>query len=85
MDYAQMKQEKETRYEEFCKTFADQLQLLGYIQSLEKDNENIRETIKTATTNKSKRYNNKIIRINNKDIKKYKKALSKMPPVPEFK
>ena len=85
MDYAQMKQEKETRYEEFCKTFADQLQLLGYIQSLEKDNENIRETIKTATTNKSKRYNNKIIRINDKDIKKYKKALSKMPQVPEFK
>jgi len=85
MDYAQMKQEKEKRYEEYCETYADQLQLQGYIDSLEKDNENITETIKAATTNRSKRYNNKIIKINNKDIKRYKAALSKMPPLPEFK
>jgi len=85
MDYAQMKQEKEARYEEYCKTYADQLQLQGYIASLEKDNESIREVIKTATVNKVKRYNNKILKINDKDIKKYQKALSQMPPVPEFK
>jgi len=85
MDYAQMKQEKETRYEEYCKTYADQLQLQGYISSLEKDNENIRETIKTATLNRVKRHNKKLIKINDKDIKKYNKALSLMPPVPEFK
>ena len=85
VDYAQMKQEKEARYEEHCKTYADQLQLLGYISSLEKDNENIRETIKTATLNRVKRHNKKLIKINDKDIKKYNKALSLMPPVPEFK
>ena len=85
MDYAQMKQEKEARYEEYCKTYADQLQLQGYINSLEKDNESIRETIKTATVNRVKRHNKKLLKINDKDIKKYNKALSYMPPVPEFK
>lgn len=85
MDYAQMKQEKDARYKEYCETYAEQLQLLGYISSLEKDNENIRETIKNAATNRIKRQNSKIIKINDKDIKKYNKALSLMPPVPEFK
>ena len=85
MDYAQMKQEKEARYEEHCKTYAEQLQLLGYIKSLEKDNESIREVIRTATTNRARRHNNKLFKINEKDIKKYNKALSLMPPVPEFK
>ena len=85
MDYAQMKQEKDARYKEYCETYADQLQLLGYISSLEKDNENIRETIKSATTNRVKRHNKKLIKINDKDIKRYNKALSQMPPVPEFK
>ena len=85
MDYAQMKQEKEARYEEYCKTYAEQLQLQGYIKSLEKDNESIREVIRTASTNRVRRHSNKLIKINDKDIKKYKKALSLMPPVPEFK
>jgi len=80
-----MKQEKDARYKEYCETYAEQLQLLGYISSLEKDNENIRETIKNAATNRIKRQNSKIIKINDKDIKKYNKALSLMPPVPEFK
>ena len=85
MDYAQMKKEKEERYEEYCKTYEEQLRLLGYIGSLEKDNESINEVIKTAATNRIKRYNRKVLKINEKDIAMYKKALSKMPPVPEFK
>ena len=83
MDYAQMKQEKDARYKEYCETYAEQLQLLGYIKSLEKDNGHLRET--TTTTNREARRVKKLIKINDKDIKKYNKALSKMPPVPEFK
>ena len=78
-----MKSEKDARYEEYSKTYAEQLQLLGYIKSLEKDNDDLRET--TTTTNRGARHVKKLIKINNKDIKKYKKALSTMPPVPEFK
>ena len=83
MDYAQMKREKDERQEEFNKTYADQLQLLGYINSLEKDNEHINEM--KPTTFMGKRRVKKLLKINNKDIKMYNKALSKMPPVPEFK
>ena len=85
MDYAQMKKEKDARYAQYNETYADQLQLQGYIDSLEKDNESIKEVIKTATKGGVRRHNNKILKINNKDIKKYQKALSSMPPVPEFK
>ena len=83
MDYAQMKREKETRYEEYCETYADQLQLQGYIKSLERDNEHLRDT--ETTTNRGARRVRKLIKINDKDIKMYNKALSKMPPLPEFK
>ena len=83
MDYAQMKQEKEARYKEFCETYAEQLRLQGYIDSLEKDNEHNRVT--TVTTKRGARLVKKFIKINDKDIKKYKKALSAMPPLPEFK
>jgi len=83
MDYAEMKREKDARYEEYCKTYADQLQLQGYISSLERDNEHLRDT--TTTTNRGARRVRKLIKINDKDIKMYNKALSKMPPVPEFK
>jgi len=83
VDYAQMKQEKDARYEEYCKTYAEQLQLQGYINSLEKDNEHNRDT--TVTTNRGKRRIRKLIKINDRDIKKYKKALSLLPPVPAFK
>jgi len=83
MDYAQMKQEKDARYEEYCKEYAEQLQLLGYIASLNKDNEDLRIT--TTTTKRGERRIRKLIKINDKDIKKYNKILSKMPPVPEFK
>jgi len=83
MDYAQMKQEKDARYEEYCNTFAEQLRLQGYIASLEKDNDDLRET--TTTTGRGARRVRKLIKINDKDIKKYKKALSVMPPVPPFK
>jgi len=85
VDYAQMKLEKEKRYEEYCNTYAEQLQLLGYISSLEKDNESIMEAIKTAASNRVRRHNRKLIKINEKDIKKYNKALSNLPAVPEFK
>ena len=83
MDYAQMKQEKEARQKEYNEKYADQLQLLGYINSLEKDNEHINDT--NATTFFGKRRLKKLLKINNKDIKMYKKALSRMPEVPEFK
>jgi len=83
MDYNQMKQEKDVRYEEYCQTYADQLQLQGFIDSLEKDNGYIRNA--EATSGRAARRQKKLIKINDKDIKKYKKALSKMPPVPEFK
>ncbi|MCL2663681.1 MAG: hypothetical protein FWE83_10225 [Oscillospiraceae bacterium] len=83
MDYAQMKQEKEARYKEYCETYAEQLRLQGYIDSLEKDNEHNRETV--TTTNRGKRVIKRYIKINDKDIKKYKKTLSTMPPLPEFK
>ena len=83
MDYAQMKREKEERYKVYCETYAEQLRLQGYIDSLEKDNEHNRLT--TVTTNRGKRLIRKFIKINDKDIKKYKKALKAMPPLPEFK
>jgi len=83
MDYAQMKQEKDARYEEYCNEYAEQLRLLGYIKSLEKDNEDLRIT--TTTTNRGARRVRKLIKINDKDIKKYNKALSAMPDVPPFK
>jgi len=85
MDYAQMKQEKDARFEEYKTTYAEQLRLQGYIESLEKDNENIMESMKTATTGRAQRHGKRLIKINNKDIKKYNKELSTMPPVPEFK
>ena len=78
-----MKSEKEARYEDYCNTFAEQLRLQGFINSLEKDNEDLRIT--TTTTNRAARHVRKLIKINNKDIKKYNKALSQMPPVPPFK
>jgi len=83
MDYAQMKREKDERLEEYNKTYADQLQLMGYIESLEKDNEHINDI--KPTTFMGRRRVKSLLKINNKDIKRYNKALSKMPPVPEFK
>jgi len=83
MDYEQMKREKEERLAEHNNTYAEQLRLLGYIGSLEKDNQNLRDT--ETTTNRGARRVKKLIKINDKDIKMYKKFLSKMPPVPEFK
>jgi len=77
-----MKQEKDARYEEYCKTYADQLRYQGYIDSLERDNEHINATV--ATTFFRKRTQKKLLRINNKDIKRYKKILGTMPPVPPF-
>jgi len=82
MDKAQLKREKEARYEEYCETYEQQLKLLGYINSLEKDNENLRDI--TTTTNREKRHVKRLIRINDKDIKKYNKALGVLPAVPPF-
>jgi len=78
-----MKHEKEARYKEYCETYAEQLRLQGYIDSLEKDNEHNRET--NTTTNRGKRMVKRYIKINDKDIKRYKKFLRKLPPLPEFK
>lgn len=83
MDKAQEKREKEARYEEYCNKYAEQLQLQGYIKSLEKDNEHLRDT--TTTTNRGARRVKKLIKINDKDIKRYNRALSSMPDVPPFK
>jgi len=85
MDYAQMKQEKDARYEEYCQKYANQLQLLGYITSLEKDNADITEAVKNSTVGREIRRSKKLIKINNKDIEKYKKALSFMEEIPPFK
>jgi len=83
MDYAQMQEEKKKRYEEYCDTYSEQLRLKGYIDNLEKDNENISDA--KPDTFFGKRRAKKLIKINDKDIKMYKKALSRMPEVPEFK
>ena len=83
MDYAQMKQEKEARLKEHNETYAEQLRLMGFIESLEKDNFHIGES--EIVTGRQKRRAKKLTKINDKDIKKYKKILSTMPPVPEFK
>lgn len=82
MDRAQMRREKEARYEEYCKTYEEQLRFQGYINSLEKDNENIRDA--EITTNRAKRRAKKLIRINNKDIKRYNRVLKALPPAPPF-
>ena len=83
MDYAQMKAEKKARLEEHNAQYAEQLRLMGYITSLEKDNENLSES--EPTTGRGRRQVKKLMKINQKDINKYNKMLSKMPPVPEFK
>jgi len=83
MDYAQMKSEKDERYKEYCETYAEQLRLQGYIDSLEKDNEYINGVI--VHTGREKRRAKKLTKINNKDINLYKKLLSRMPEVPPFK
>ena len=83
VDYAQMKSEKDARLKEYNEAYAEQLQLLGYIKSLEKDNDDLRE--QTVTSNRVARRVRKLIKINDKDIKKYNKALKNMPPVPTFK
>jgi len=83
MDYAQMKQEKEERYKEYCEKYEKQLQLQGYIDSLEKDNNDI--NVSAITDRRALRQAKKVIKINDKDIKMWKKQLSNLPPVPEFK
>ena len=83
MDYAQMKREKEARYEEYCNTYSEQLRYQGYINSLERDNESLHDA--KPTTGRGKRQVKRLVKINDKDIKIYKKVLSSMPPLPEFK
>ena len=83
MEKTQAKLEKEARYEEYCNTYAEQLRFQGYINSLEKDNESLRET--ETATNRGKRRLKKLMKINDKDIKKYNKVLSTLPPAPPFK
>ena len=77
------KQEKEARLEEYNKTYEVQLQLQRYIKSLEKDIGDIEESLKTAT--RGARRLRKLIKINERDIKLYKKQLSVLPPLPPFK
>jgi len=83
MDYAQMKAEKAERLEKYNVEYEEQLRLKGYISSLEKDNESLKEA--EPTTGRGKRQVKRLMKINQKDIDKYNKMLSKMPPVPEFK
>jgi len=83
MDYAEMKRNKEARYEEYCSTYAEQLRFQGYINSLERDNESLYDA--KPTTGRGKRQVKKLIRINDRDIKKYNKILKALPPVPQFK
>lgn len=83
MDYAQMKEEKKARLEEYNKTYEKQLRLMGFIQSLETDIGHIRAA--NVQTSREKRRQRKLIKINEKDIQRYKADLAAMPPVPEFK
>jgi len=83
MDYEQMKRDKEARYEEYKITYAEQLRLQGYINSLEKDNEPLFDAKPTSFF--GKRRLKKLIRINEKDIKRYKKELARLPEAPPFK
>lgn len=83
MDYAQMKAEKAARLEKHNEQYAEQLRLKGYITSLEKDNESLREA--EPTTGRGRRQVKRLTKINQKDIDRYNKMLSRMPPVPEFK
>ena len=83
MDYEQMKRDKDARFKEYSETYADQLRLQGYINSLEKDNEHLGDAKPTSFF--GRRRLKKLIKINDKDIKKYKKTLGRMPEVPPFK
>jgi len=78
-----MQEEKKKRQEEYNDTYSEQLRLMGYIENLEKDNEHIGDA--RPDTFFGKRRAKKLIKINDRDIKMYKKFLSKMPEVPEFK
>jgi len=84
MDYAQMKAEKDARLAEHNEKYESQLRLQRFIESLERDNDNIRNA-DNITTNRQKRRAKKLIKINDKDIKTHKKALEALPPVPPFK
>ena len=83
MDYAQLKAEKEARLEKHNEQYAEQLRLMGYIKSLERDNESLNDA--KPATGRGRRQVKRLLKINNKDIAKYNKMLRKMPPVPEFK
>lgn len=83
MDYAQMKQEKEARFKEHSEKYALQIQLQGYIDSLQKDIDDVDES--AIKTRRGLRQAKRVKKINSKDIKMYTKQLSKLPPVPEFK
>ncbi|MDR2589469.1 MAG: hypothetical protein LBC71_00535 [Oscillospiraceae bacterium] len=74
---------KELRYEKYCEDYPEQVRLMGYINSLEKDNANINDA--EIITNRQKRRAKKLVKINNKDIKKYQKMLELLPQAPEFK
>jgi len=83
MEKTQAQIEKEARLEEYNKTYAEQLRYLGYIKALEADNEVIARA--DTVTGRAKRRAKKLIKINDKDIKLYRKILDNMPEVPEFK
>jgi len=83
MDYAQMKAEKEARLAEYNEKYENQLRLQKFIDSLEKDNQDIRDA--EIKTNRQKRRAKKLIKINDADIKMHKKALKRLPPLPPFK
>jgi len=83
MDYNQMKAEKDARLAEYNEKYEPQLRLQRFIDSLEKDNDDIRSA--DITTGREKRRARKLIKINDKDIKMHKKALSKLPELPAFK
>jgi len=80
-----MKREKDERLRVYNETYAEQLRLQGYINSLERDNEHLKDTVNEGVSNRGRRRAKKLTKINDKDIKVYKKMLSKMPPLPEFK
>ena len=76
-------QDRDARYEEYCNTYEQQLTLNRYITSLNKDIENLHDVLQSAT--KGARRIKKLIKINERDVIKYKKMLETLPPLPPFK
>lgn len=83
--HIKMMEDKKARFAKYQEDYAEQLRLLGFIKSLEEDNEHIDASAVEKGTSKAARQAKKLKKINDKDIKRYLKILDTMPEVPEFR